>query len=261
MKKYLIGIGIILIIGIYFYGCPKGEVPETPNVHTVKVIQNGGGLRFEWDEVEDADGYRVYADNVKKYEGTNLYFELTDPAMVVEIVAYNDEGESDPYRVDCKPVESSGTVYERSDPDPNHPSGYGWDASTGNGTAYPIGDEANWPYLDFYIDDFTAGQITADKYFVSPDYGNFNNRKTWFAVGTGNIAPPIGEEQYATPRPENPIAQQTYFFWLDRNASETWDEGDYFVKVKVTYVGGAGDGKVEFKSYFQKIGGLRWLKE
>ncbi len=259
MKKYIIGLGIILGIGIYFYGCKKGEVPETPNVHTVNVIQNGAGLRFEWDPVENADGYRVYADGNQVYEGTNTYYELTTPAKKVEIVAYNDEGESDPWEGDYTPVTGTGEIWERSVS--GKPSAYGWDAQ-GNGASYSILDSTNFSMFDFYLDDFTPGStLPGEMYFVSPNYNMFgspfNNTETGFAVGTGDVAP-APDGNYATPRTENPVAAQTYFFWIDHSANG-WTTDDNFVKVKVTSIG--NDGKVTFTYYFQKKGGLRWLKE
>ena len=244
MKKYLmIGVGIILI-GIYFYGCPKGEVPETPNVHTVKVIQNGGGLRFEWDAVENADGYRVYADGVKKYEGTNLYYELTDPAMEVEIVAYNDEGESDPWTLDLTPKATlSVKVYDALDPDPNHPS-Y---VEFVNGVATPR--NANYKqqaWMLFYRDS------------VSTNSHNNPNVDAGFSAISGSIddakiAPGVGN--YITR--DKAIEGSAYYIWFDFEPINEMGEEDYFAKMKIKAKSGY-EYTVDF--YFQTFKGLRWLK-
>jgi hypothetical protein len=244
MKKYLIGIGIILAIGVYFYGCPKGEVPETPNVHTVKVIQNGGGLRFEWDAVDNADGYRVYADGVKKYDGDNTYYELTEPAMEVEIVAYNDEGESDPWKLDLTPKASLNVkVYDALDPDPNHPS-Y---VEFVNGVATPR--NANYKqqaWMLFYRDS------------VSTNSHNNPNIDAGFSAISGsiddaNIAPGVGN--YLTR--DKAIEGSAYYIWFDFEPINVMGEEDYFAKMKITAKSGY-EYTVDF--YFQTFKGLRWVK-
>ena len=257
MKKYIIGIAVVLLIGIYFYGC-KEELPETPNVHTEKIIQNGAGIRFEWDPVENADGYRVYADGKEVYEGTNTYYELLTPTMKVEIVAYNKEGESEPWVGDYTPATGTGEIWERSVQD--KPSAYGWDAK-GNGASYSILDTTNYSRFDFYLDDLQAGTtLPGQMYFVSPNYNYFgapfNNTETGFAVGTGDVAP-APDGVYDTPRTEDPVAGQTYFLWIDHSANG-WSTDDNFVKLTVTSIG--NDGKVTFNYCFQKKGGLRWVK-
>lgn len=266
MRRYIIsGIVITFVVGLVFYGCPKEEEkPPTPSV-TATVDDGGGSITYTWNIIDEADGYRVYVDGVleKELDVSTTTYTVEGPAQEVEIVSYSGDEESDPVTFDYTPVQSMGTIYERSDTISGHYSAYGWDASNGNGTEYALSNSNDWPLIDFYLDDFTAGQINpSDMYFVSPDYNAFgdpfNNRRAWFATGTGDIAPAVGEENYSTPRTEYAVASQTYFFWLDRNASDTWDTGDYFVKVVVSNVG--SDGSVDFTCYFQKTGGLRWLK-
>ncbi|MEO0275966.1 MAG: hypothetical protein ABIM60_04215 [candidate division WOR-3 bacterium] len=244
MKKYIIGLGIILGIGIYFYGCKKGEVPETPNVHTVKIIQNGAGLRFEWDPVDNADGYRVYADGNPVYEGTNTYYELTTPAMEVKIVAYNDEGESDPWVGDYTPKSTANViVYDALDPDPNHPSYIEFV----NGVATPRNATLKQQaWMLFYKDSVRTNvhnNPDIDAAF-SEISGNWEDAK--LAPGVGN---------YITAQPA--MEGAAYYIWFDFEPINTMGEEDYFAKM---YISAKSGYQYTVSFYFQTTRGLRWLK-
>ncbi|MEO0279307.1 MAG: hypothetical protein ABIM98_06070 [candidate division WOR-3 bacterium] len=257
MKKILILSGLFIAI-IYFAACNGEEEIATPNARITQILNQGGGLRFEWDPVDGADGYRVYVDGTQQYQGTNTYFEWTNPAKIIEIVAYAGDKESNPKSFNFTPVSRTGQeLWERS---ASGNSAYGWN-SDGIGTSYSILDQNNFSQFDFYLDDLTSGSTDpANIYLVSPNYnafGNpFNNTETAFAVGTADIAPAPGN--YYTPTTQNPIVQgETYFLWIDHSANG-WSDDDNFVKITINSIG--SDGRVTFDYWFQKYGGLRWLK-
>ncbi|MEN3043677.1 MAG: hypothetical protein ABDH37_00470 [Candidatus Hydrothermales bacterium] len=256
MKKILLISGLFLIL-LVFIGCPEDEELPTPNARIASILEQGEGIRLEWDPVEGADGYRVRVDDELKYEGTSTYFEWKTPALKIEVYAYAGDKESTPRVFDFTPVSrTSQELWERS---AAGNSGYGWNAD-GTGSSYSLGDAANHSRIDFYLDDFTAGTVDVSNiYLVSPHHGGFNDTETGFAVetgGTGNIAPAPGT--YDTPRPQSPIVSGgTYFLWIDHSNNE-WTSDDNFVKIKIISIG--NDGKVVFDYWFQKQGGLRWLK-
>ncbi|MEN3045448.1 MAG: hypothetical protein ABDH49_00450, partial [Candidatus Hydrothermales bacterium] len=168
--------------------------------------------------------------------------------------------ESTPRVFDFTPVSrTSQEVWERDAP--GH-DGYGWNAD-GEGSSYSLEDAANHSRIDFYLDDFTRGTVNVSNiYLVSPNYNRedprnpFNGTETAFAADTGKMAPAPGN--YYTPTTEDPIvAGRTYFLWIDHSANE-WTSDDNFVKIKIISIG--NDGKVVFDYWFQKQGGLRWLK-
>ncbi len=246
MKKYIIsGIVISFFIGIIFYGCPKeGEKPETPNVHTVQLINNGTGLRFEWDALSDVDGYRVYVDGVQMYEGTDTYYEVADPAMEVEIVSYSGDEESDPRTFNYMPEYTGNvTVYDAQDPDPAHPS-Y---VEFVNGVATPRNaDYKNQAWMLFYMDS------------VMTNFHNNSSVDAGYNEISGNceeakLAP--GQGNYWTGQPA--VEGVAYYIWFDFAPIGSMGEEDYFAKI---YISAKSGYQYTVSFYFQTTPGLRWLK-
>lgn len=247
MKRYIIS-GLILsfFIGIVFYGCPKEEEekPATPNVHTVQVINDGTGLRFEWDPVSDVDGYRVYVDGIQVYDGPDTYYEVTQPAMEVEIVAYSGDTESDPRTFDYTPTYTGNvTVYDAQDTSSAHPSYIEFV----NGVATP----RNATYKDqawmlFYMDSVMTNvhnnsSVDAGYSEIS---GNWEDAE--LAPGTGN---------YWTGQPA--VEGVAYYIWFDFAPMTSIGEEDYFAKM---YISAKSGWEYTVSFYFQTKAGLRWLK-
>lgn len=247
MKRYIIsGIVISFFMGIIFYGCPKEEgKPATPNVHTVQLINNGTGLRFEWDALSDVDGYRVYVDGIQVYDGTNTYYEVTDPAMEVEIVAYSGDTESDPRTFDYTPVYTgSVTVYDAQDPDPDHPSYVEFVDGVATPRNATYKDQA---WMLFYMDSVMTNVYNNS----SVDAGYSKISGSWEAA---ELAPGTGNYWTGQPAAEG----VAYYIWFDLVPMSSMGEEDYFAKM---YISEKSDSKYTVSFYFQTTPrGLRWLK-
>ncbi|MEO0098168.1 MAG: hypothetical protein ABIK94_01075 [candidate division WOR-3 bacterium] len=248
MKRFLpylvIFLGIILIGG----SCPPPSL-EKPSVQ-YSVLQNGDGLRFSWTAVDGAKGYYVYVDGTKN-STTQLTYDVTTPAKEIKITAYADGTESDPYILNTTAVVTSTiTVYGRGDPDPNHPSGFGF-ASDGTAVTYALGNSSNWPNIDFYLDD--VGQPMT---ICSPDVRGYNNEENSTREETTTDFDALkiaGTTEYYTQKELTSGA--LYSLWIDPNANG-WDTNDNFAKMKVVSMSGH---EVVLKVAYQKIGGLRWV--
>jgi|Deesub1362B_J571_1020462.scaffolds.fasta_scaffold05353_2 hypothetical protein len=261
MKK-IIAIASVIVLFVYLTNCGGEEEVATPNARVVSILNNGGGLRFEWDSVDGADGYRVYVDGALQYEGTNTYFEWTTPAQKIEVVAYAGDKESTPKTFNFAATTGTSEIYERSG---TGNSAFGWDAN-GYGSSYSVLDTANFSNFDFYVDDFTGGSVDpANIHLVSPDYnffGNpFNSQSTGFYEKTtsdpSDIAPTSGN--YETPYSSFVLKENaSYFLWIDSNANDQIDEQDNFARIDIVSIG--TDGKITFNWVYQPYSGLRWLK-
>ncbi|MEO0254200.1 MAG: hypothetical protein ABIN20_02110 [candidate division WOR-3 bacterium] len=244
MKKILILSGLFIAI-IYFAACGGDEEIATPNARITQILNQGEGLRFEWDPVDGADGYRVYVDGTQQYQGTNTYFEWTNPAKIIEIVAYAGDKESTPKRFDFTPVITSNlVVYDATDPDTNHPS---YVVFT-NGTASAVNASQKGEAWMFFIADS-----------LSSNYHNNSNVDAAFAEISGtfdaaNLAPTEGN--YLTRQPA--VAGSAYYIWFEFSPIDgNIGANDYFAKIKINSISGT---QYNVTIAFQKYPGLRWLK-
>lgn len=248
-----------VIIGVLVLAGCEGLGPNTPNVTATALTDetnDGMVLRLEWTAVEDADGYKIYVDGSEVADITETSYDIDTPCKIIEVTAYNSAGESTPATIDLTPVKSEQVdVWGRSDPDPDHPSGFGF-SSDGNAVTYAIGDADNYPYIDFYIDDVAFDEPN----LVSPydDNSVVNNSKgNVLAEGSAsdNAAPSTGSYYSRLPLEQNGV----YWLWLDpTNDGLTTD--DHFVKMYVTGYD-QSTGRFTFKFYYQKQGGLKWVVE
>ncbi len=258
MKRYIKLIFLVFLF-IIFINCQQVvERPEKPTV-TYQPIENGAKLRLTWTQVANADGYYIYVDGVRdtSLPSTVTSYDVIGPAKLIEVSAYKKNEESEKWSLDLTPVVNEVTVWGASDPDPNHPSGL---QLTDNG-AIPlaIGNQANWPNLDYIFDDrgeFAPMSIVNPGDYTSPRYNDKGNAISSLASGNfddENFAPAPGN--YLTQRKDIAI-NGVYYLWLDRD-NDNQTTNDNFGKILIKAISGK---RVDIKVAYQKVKGLRWLK-
>lgn len=257
MKKYIKFISLIFLF-ILFISCEQEvEKPEKPAV-TYQPIEEGAKLRLTWTQVANADGYYIYVDGVRdtSLPSNVTSYDVSGPAKLVEVSAYKKNEESEKWKLDLTPVVSEVSVYGASDPDPNHPSGL---QLTDNGAVpLAIGNQANWPNLDYIFDDrgeFAPMSIVNPGDYTSPHYNDKGNAISIPVSGTfdnENMAPEPGN--YYT---QMEIASGgVYYLWLDRD-NDNRTTNDNFGKILIKAITGK---RVDIKVAYQKVKGLRWVK-
>ena len=257
--KRLIGITLAVSALLILVGCEgEGDGLEAPNV-TYTVTDDGATLALEWNAVDGADGYYIYADGILIDSTTGLFYDATVPAGFYGVAAYAGDEESATDEVDCTPVETASiTVYGNSDPAPDHPSGIGFTAA-GACVTLALSEQTNWPDIDFYFDDANFAQLT----IVSPGdhvppYNDEENATA--ASGTDYDALEIaaGMGNYITQRTmaENAVLS----FWIDPDADGWGDINDHFGKMKIVSItGAAAPYTAVIDCAYQPIAGLRWV--
>ncbi len=258
MKRFyllaLLGIGVLALAG-----CRGGGLGGTPEV-TAEATNSGADLKLTWKSVEGADGYRVYCDGNKIWEGkdtTHTISGSTNVCKEVQVSAYSGSDEQK-FTLDLTP--KSGTI---------------------SGLVSHDGTGSSWVKLDFTNGSVSAvQQSSVDK--NAPNTGWFifyNNSGTpqfrdasATSIGTakmevaftaanssGNLAPGTGN--YNTVRE---TANNAYhFFWADNTSTgyRSMDNNDYFGVIKVTSISGSGPYTANLEIYIQiKVPGLRWVK-
>ncbi len=245
MKKIILAFGYIVFF-VYFTWCNGDDELPTPNARIVAILNDGGGLRFEWDPVDGADGYRVKVDDgpSPQYEGTNTYFEWTQPAKKIEIVAYAGDKESPPKVFDFTPKSTANVaVYDATDPDPNHPSYIEFV----DGVATPRNAQYKaQAWMLFYQDQVSTN--VHNNSAVDAGYSEISG--DWEGAA---LAPGAGN--YLTVQPA--IEGAAYYIWFDFAPIGTMGEEDYFGKMKISAKSGT---QYTVSFYFQTHKGLRWLK-
>ena len=249
----LLGIGALALAG-----CKGGGVGGNPEV-TATAVNQGADLQLTWKSVEGADGYRVYCDGNKIWEGKDTTYTISGSSNVcktVEVAAYSGSDENKT-SLDLTPKSSTITGLVSHD-------------GTGN----------SWVKLDFNNGTATSTtQSSVDK--NAPNTGWFvfyNNSGTpqfkdagATSVGTakmevaftdnissGNLAPGTGN--YNTVR--NVSSGGRYFFWADNTSTGygSMDNNDYFGVIKVTSLSGSGPYNANLEIYIQNnVPGLRWV--
>ena len=258
MKKIFKLIFLFALL-IFFIGCEEAiQKPEKPSV-AYQPIEDGAKLRLTWTRVANADGYYIYVDGEKDttLPSYTTSYDVSGPAKSVGVSAYRKNEESERWELDLTPVISEVSVYGASDPDPNHPSGL---ALTDNG-AIPlaIGNQANWPVLDYIFDDRPPFPSMSIVNPGPPHYSPpFNNRGN---VISGALTRSFEEENMALP-PNNYETRReiavygVYYLWLDRD-NDKQTTNDNFGKILIKAIDGK---RVDIKVAYQKVKGLRWVK-
>lgn len=231
---------------------------EVPDVD-FEVHNEGQMVRFAWYDIENADFYRIFADDVVVDTAYGPVYDAWIQAKKYGVTAFSVlYGESDPGEVDLKPVTTNNVeVWGDTDPDTSHHSGYGFN-TLGVAITYSLSDTSNWPYIDHWISSYISPML-----FASPDIwigysGPFNNERNYTANSGSTIfddldmaLPPGSYWNYT-----DIIEGSVYFLWIDPTANG-WDNNtDHFAKIKVVAVSGL---KVTMKIAYQVVPGLRWL--
>lgn len=255
MKRGLLLLGLFLIALFSFFGCEKKPtepvVVGAPENFTIVVAGTDSlSLKLSWEtSPTSVDGYIIYFENSPIETTAALSYTYKPNSLGdYKVTAYKGTTESSPSNtVSTKLVSAinQGPVYWTNDPDPNHPSGYGWSAD-GSGACYAIAPPQypNKDKIDFIVDGYFDLRNPADLY-----------DPTWHTTGIAysdqwtydNLAeaPATGYMNF-----QDVVAQGTYILWV---------HGKYYVKLGITGVD-EGVHSITFKYGFQKIQGFRRLK-
>jgi len=234
-----------------------GSSLTTPSV-SYEVQNYGMILHLYWVAIPTADGYYIYADGNRVYSTTSNSYDASSPAIYYAISAYRGTAESQQDTVDCSLVVTSNiNVWGWTDPDPNHPSGMGFDVN-GVAVALSTSDSINRPYIDYYFDDGNYPELT----MVSPHVHNYNN-KVDRSVNSGLTdfhALTIADSTNNYYIENTLVSNAVYALWMDPN-NNGWDPMvDHFAKMKVVAIyGSSAPYQAVLTFAFQRIHGLRWL--
>ncbi|OYD16265.1 hypothetical protein CH333_03835 [candidate division WOR-3 bacterium JGI_Cruoil_03_44_89] len=262
---------ILLIPLLFLLGCAEeeGPVPTVPENLTLTVIENGLGLRLDWQEVPDADGYYVYFVSAP-YEGgtkgdiirdtivlvkmlTNRFYDSSEDSINTYYPSSIEDRNCGDYYVkavaedECSEASNSVTsvpltmghftLYEQ---DYNDSCAFGWD-ETGNGRIYSINDMTDeW---DVYLSDMQPGVTDpTDFRLMSPPIAGAPWDTTLIAIGDDeHLCPCVMWPQLNTAMEPDGV----YFLRI---------EEDYFVSITVLEIFENG---IVFDYSFQKLGGFR----
>jgi len=228
---------------------------------TATAVNSGADLRLSWKHVEGAEGYRVYCDGNKIWEGTGITYTITGTTNVcktVEVSAFagNDERK---YTLDLAPM--YGIIIGLVSHD--NPSGSSWvklDFTNGSisvvrhSSVDPYAPNTGWFlfYNNYGTPEFrdasatSVGTARMEFAFTAPN-------------SSGNLAPDAGS--YSTVR--ETYANAYHFFWADNTSMGygSMDSNDYFGVISVTSLTGYGPFTADLVIYIQtKVPGLRWVK-
>jgi hypothetical protein len=250
----LLGIGALALAG-----CGNGGLGGNPEV-TAIAVNEGADLRLTWNSVEGADGYRVYCDGDKIWEGRDTTYTIRGSSRVcatVEVAAYSGSDENRTI-LDLTPESSTITDLVTDD----DIAGNSWvELDFTNGTATSTTqdnvnpDAPNIGWFVFYNDDGTPQFMDVGATTVG--------LATMEVAFTDNIS-----SGYLAPDPGNyAVVRETYerayhFFWADGTGIGygSMDNNDYFGVIKVTNLTGTGPFTADLIIYIQnKVPGLRWV--
>lgn len=239
----------LLLVGT---GCDTIVTLDKPVVSAAALdTDNGGTLRLTWTVVTDAVSYEITTDD-SVYTTTSTSFDVTTPSVTVEVRAVNGNDESDPATIDCGLVETTSlTLYDKSDPEPTHPSGLAF-KTDGTAIGYSL-DDANKAAIDFVVDSM-VGLYNAGNYGWSQNIeGNALQDAAVTVFDDATLAPVPGN--YWTGQAI--AANGVYYIWLDPT-DNGWDVNDHYAKIKVESWEPSTKTLV-LKLAYQPVGGLRWL--
>jgi len=261
MKRFylaaLLGIGVLALAGCR----GGGELGGNPEV-TAEATNSGADLRLTWKSIEGADGYRVYCDGNKIWEGTDTTYTIEGASnvcreVVVSAYAGDDERKS---TLDLTPKSGNITGLVSHD----SATGSSWvklDFTSGTVSAVQQGDvlegkdDPNTGWFIFYNNsnnpEFRDASATS--------IGTAKMQVAFTANSSGNLAPGTGN--YNTVRETD--ANAYHFFWADNTSTGygSMDNNDYFGVIKVTSLTGTGPYTANLEIYMQiKVPGLRWVK-
>lgn len=230
------------------------------------MVQEGAGLRFEWEPVSNAGGYYVYFG--AEPEPEFAIYKLIDGVFFIHDSAALDEDETGYYRVlavggdygdvvgpKSDEVRSAAVktdsviLYERDYRDGDS-SAFGWDGE-GNAKIYSINDALNrW---HFYLDDGKALEFdTLGFKFVTPNCSVGDNLPpdvpwdTTYITGPSDKAfAPLEIDGGFAPQDAGIVVDDIYYLLID---------GEYYAKIVVRE---RLENGLVLDAYFQKMATFR----
>ncbi len=256
----LLGIGALALAGCRGGGGLGGN----PDIVEKVATNQGADLKLTWKSVEGADGYRVYCDGNKIWEGKDTTYTIMGSSRVceeVEVSAYSGSDEQKT-RLDLTPRRTPITGLVSHD----SPTGNSWvKLDFTNGEATPTRQSNVRPNTP------NTGWFVFFNYSGTPQFRDVRSTTSFrdstatmevaFTdnISSGNLAPGTGS--YNTVR--NVSSGGRYFFWADNTSTGygDMDNNDYFGVIKVTSISGSGPYTANLEIYIQnKVAGLRWVK-
>jgi len=253
----LLGIGVLALAGCRGGGGLGGN----PEVMAMAVNQ-GADLKLTWKSVEGADGYRVYCDGNKIWEGKDTTYTIMGSSRVcemVEVSAFSGKDEKKT-KIDLMPKSSTITgLVSHDHPDTTRNSWVKLDFSNGTATSTRQRNvDKDAPNTGWFV-FFNAG--SGNVQFKDASATSVGRAKMEVAftdnMSSGFLAP--GKGSYNTVR--NVSSGGRYFFWADNTSTgyDMMDNNDYFGVIKVT-ISGSGPYTANLEIHIQnKVPGLRWV--
>ena len=250
----ILGIGALALAGCRGGGGLGGN----PEVMAMAVNQ-GADLMLTWKSVEGADGYRVYCDGNKIWEGKDTTHTIQGSSRVcemVEVSAFSGKDEQKT-KIDLTPKRTPITGLVSHDG-----TGNSWvKLDLPNGVASSVRQTdvdktaTNIGWFVFFNNSGTPQFKDASATSV----GNADMEVAFTDnMSSGFLAP--GRGNYMTVR--NVSSGGRYFFWADKRNGDynRMDNSDYFGVIKVTSITGANPYRADLTIYIQnKVAGLRWV--
>jgi hypothetical protein len=248
----LLGIGVLALAG-----CKGGGLGGNPEV-TATAVNQGADLQLTWKSVEGVDGYRVYCDGNKIWEGKDTTYTISGSSNVcktVEVAAYSGSDEKK-YSLDLTPKSSNINNLVTHDGTGNSWVKLDFNNGTATSTTQSSVDK-NAPNTGWFVFYNNSG----DPQFRdagATSVGTAKMEVAFTATSSGNLAPGTGN--YNTVRSTS--ANAYHFFWADNTSTgyNSMDNNDYFGVIKVTSLSGSGPYTANLEIYIQnKVPGLRWV--
>jgi hypothetical protein len=242
-----------LALVMLIVGCgddePTGPGP-TVSAPTNLDVQVAGAdslsIRLTWTAPsQTVDGYIVTIPGGSVDTTTNTYYEHTPTSLGAYSVKAYLGGNSSSTLDTTTALHSEtneGPIYWLQDPDPGHPSGYGWDAS-GNGATYSA-SSANRDYIDLILDADEDLRSPADTFGSSWHTTGIAYNASWTYSGM-TVAPLSGYLTW-----QSPVVNGVYVLWLEA--------GGQYLKLEITEHN-TSTHSIRFNFGFQRIAGFRRL--
>ncbi len=252
----LLGIGVLALAG-----CRRGgELGGNPDIVEKVATNQGADLKLTWKSVEGADGYRVYCDGNKIWEGRDTSYTImgsSNVCMMVEVSAYSGSDEQKT-RLDLMPRRTDITGLVSHDG-----TGSSWvKLDLPNGVASSVRQtdvDKTATNIGWFVFFNAGGGTLQFKDASATSVGNADMEVAFTASSSGNLAP--GRGNYQTVRSTS--ANAYHFFWADKRDAgyDSMDNSDYFGVIKVLSISGSGPYTANLEIYIQnKVKGLRWVK-
>lgn len=266
MKKLITLLLIAMLL--FLFGCEESNEPDlaAPQNIELTVVQNGAGIRIDWDTVSEANAYYLYygisgnPDSLRalcKVIAPNYFYHDSTSLenagyYAVRAVGGDYDATSGPLSeiVSSAPVKTAQiTLYER-DHSGGNSSAFGWNMTTGEGFVTSVNEASTRWFC--YLDDGVPG-ASVDSLFrlVVPDeavgsstppdvpWGNTGITQT-----TDSYSPKTIIDGYA---PEVAGIYEDFLFYL-------LIDGEYYAKLQVKEILSNG---IVFDAYFQPMEGFR----